>query len=131
MIRRPPRSTLTDTLFPYTTLFRSAPPPAPSRGTKLVGQAVGLGKKLDRVEAALDLRFVLHLQAVDPLQQVLPGKRAFRGDVGLAGLRGLARGRAPHLDGRLEVLLQHAPGAAVARAAHDNLHAPPIGRATW
>src|SRR3546814_16127394 len=28
MIRRPPRSTRTDTLFPYTTLFRSAPPPA-------------------------------------------------------------------------------------------------------
>src|SRR3546814_12764256 len=29
MIRRPPRSTLTDTLFPYTTLFRSCCP-APS-----------------------------------------------------------------------------------------------------
>src|SRR3546814_1032025 len=27
MIRRPPRSTRTDTLFPYTTLFRSAYPP--------------------------------------------------------------------------------------------------------
>src|SRR3546814_3715237 len=27
MIRRPPRSTRTDTLFPYTTLFRSAPHP--------------------------------------------------------------------------------------------------------
>src|SRR3546814_7886821 len=27
MIRRPPRSTRTDTLFPYTTLFRSAPNP--------------------------------------------------------------------------------------------------------
>src|SRR3546814_12502902 len=26
MIRRPPRSTLTDTLFPYTTLFRSKLP---------------------------------------------------------------------------------------------------------
>src|SRR3546814_11644495 len=26
MIRRPPRSTRTDTLFPYTTLFRSATP---------------------------------------------------------------------------------------------------------
>src|SRR3546814_486538 len=25
MIRRPPRSTRTDTLFPYTTLFRSSP----------------------------------------------------------------------------------------------------------
>src|SRR3546814_11849214 len=29
MIRRPPRSTLTDTLFPYTTLFRSAGPLRP------------------------------------------------------------------------------------------------------
>src|SRR3546814_11968060 len=27
MIRRPPRSTRTDTLFPYTTLFRSSSPP--------------------------------------------------------------------------------------------------------
>src|SRR3546814_5653215 len=35
MIRRPPRSTRTDTLFPYTTLFRSAeedrPPDPPER----------------------------------------------------------------------------------------------------
>src|SRR3546814_4048506 len=39
MIRRPPRSTRTDTLFPYTTLFRSPaatlprlpPPPVPAR----------------------------------------------------------------------------------------------------
>src|SRR3546814_6832152 len=34
MIRRPPRSTRTDTLFPYTTLFRSpheAPAPLPLR----------------------------------------------------------------------------------------------------
>src|SRR3546814_4744923 len=30
MIRRPPRSTRTDTLFPYTTLFRSAAPAAAS-----------------------------------------------------------------------------------------------------
>src|SRR3546814_14678251 len=29
MIRRPPRSTRTDTLFPYTTLFRSWPVPLP------------------------------------------------------------------------------------------------------
>src|SRR3546814_3104869 len=29
MIRRPPRSTRTDTLFPYTTLFRSRDIPAP------------------------------------------------------------------------------------------------------
>src|SRR3546814_9741819 len=33
MIRRPPRSTRTDTLFPYTTLFRSRPDPATSHRT--------------------------------------------------------------------------------------------------
>src|SRR3546814_7472533 len=31
MIRRPPRSTRTDTLFPYTTLFRSCNPPLNAR----------------------------------------------------------------------------------------------------
>src|SRR3546814_306429 len=31
MIRRPPRSTRTDTLFPYTTLFRSLPKNRPPR----------------------------------------------------------------------------------------------------
>src|SRR3546814_17229265 len=36
MIRRPPRSTRTDTLFPYTTLFRSA-----KGRTKLVGICFG------------------------------------------------------------------------------------------
>src|SRR3546814_2778906 len=39
MIRRPPRSTRTDTLFPYTTLFRSPenakPPYIPPPGTRL------------------------------------------------------------------------------------------------
>src|SRR3546814_9295328 len=32
MIRRPPRSTRTDTLFPYTTLFRSVRPQRPAAG---------------------------------------------------------------------------------------------------
>src|SRR3546814_9007153 len=32
MIRRPPRSTRTDTLFPYTALFRSQPPGGPAHG---------------------------------------------------------------------------------------------------
>src|SRR3546814_7071544 len=34
MVRRPPRSTRTDTLFPYTTLFRSAQPPASRRASQ-------------------------------------------------------------------------------------------------
>src|SRR3546814_10669580 len=38
MIRRPPRSTRTDTLFPYTTLFRS-----PASREPLALYAIGLG----------------------------------------------------------------------------------------
>src|SRR3546814_12644450 len=34
MIRRPPRSTRTDTLFPYTTLFRSGTWPQPRAGPR-------------------------------------------------------------------------------------------------
>src|SRR3546814_5684680 len=41
MIRRPPRSTRTDTLFPYTTLFRSPPlPPLPASAAEAVTTAI-------------------------------------------------------------------------------------------
>src|SRR3546814_2195645 len=46
MIRRPPRSTRTDTLFPYTTLFRS------------VGKTVVSSSMIDRVAARLGRRLV-------------------------------------------------------------------------
>src|SRR3546814_12146678 len=36
IMRRPPRSTLTDTLFPYTTLFRSVPDGAGGRNAHLL-----------------------------------------------------------------------------------------------
>src|SRR3546814_7012018 len=52
MIRRPPRSTRTDTLLPYTTLFRS---PAPgrdfSKGRPLDAAAIG-GMRAARMEVA-------------------------------------------------------------------------------
>src|SRR3546814_4749348 len=41
MIRRPPRSTRTDTLFPYTTLFRSVKTQVPA-----ILELVGLAKKM-------------------------------------------------------------------------------------
>src|SRR3546814_1573840 len=74
MHRRPPRSTRTDTLFPYTTLFRSAPvppprtqtgsllqhsstqcrkspqPPAPCRRSRLAGPSRADGEELGRSE---------------------------------------------------------------------------------
>src|SRR3546814_1102918 len=43
MIRRPPRSTRTDTLFPYTTLFRSQDP-APGRTAGTEGQSGTSGR---------------------------------------------------------------------------------------
>src|SRR3546814_11107974 len=48
MIRRPPRSTRTDTLFPYTTLFRSA-----RRFVDLFGERLALDQVLELHGAAL------------------------------------------------------------------------------
>src|SRR3546814_11593739 len=50
MIRRPPRSTRTDTLFPYTTLFRSARP-----GQTPVAWRDELRRALDRAGDHLSL----------------------------------------------------------------------------
>src|SRR3546814_15711310 len=52
MIRRPPRSTRTDTLFPYTTLFRSR---ARGQGDEVLPVALHSafgGRALDRLDAA-------------------------------------------------------------------------------
>src|SRR3546814_6903032 len=67
MIRRPPRSTRTDTLFPYTTLFRSAgdgwrfpieAPPPPRRGPRRF-DAGELDEPLPLAMAAAGLEQVL------------------------------------------------------------------------
>src|SRR3546814_3946587 len=42
MIRRPPRSTRTDTLFPYTTLFRSSTIDGESQAQQVVDQGVNI-----------------------------------------------------------------------------------------
>src|SRR3546814_9699876 len=52
MIRRPPRSTRTDTLFPYTTLFRS----------HMIGEAARVGKMLANAAAR-----VIHEQPVQDI----------------------------------------------------------------
>src|SRR3546814_2146689 len=61
MIRRPPRSTRTDTLFPYTTLFRSGARGAggADRAREIVEtelQAHELGDRVRIVRAAVDIR---------------------------------------------------------------------------
>src|SRR3546814_9059252 len=82
MVRRPPRSTRTDTLFPYTTLFRSlCRLPAQRLGLGLLAGVADLaGLACDRFAGLLGLvgLFALHgrqraAAAVDPDQRAVQG----------------------------------------------------------
>src|SRR3546814_13253128 len=55
MIRRPPRSTRTDTLFPYTTLFRSTPLPREALQLLLTSLEKHLGANLLRVKGLVNV----------------------------------------------------------------------------
>src|SRR3546814_14021636 len=55
MIRRPPRSTRTDTLFPYTTLFRSGVVARRSKTTD-AGRRCGDGDAVQRAAVQVDRR---------------------------------------------------------------------------
>src|SRR3546814_13153214 len=77
MIRRPPRSTRTDTLFPYTTLFRSLAGHSPAHRPERRGQAHRLqtGRaSQDRPPAAENLpaagKTYLGVAAVEPARVV-------------------------------------------------------------
>src|SRR3546814_2618645 len=76
MIRRPPRSTRTDTLFPYTTLFRSLAGHSPAHRPERRGQAHRLqtGRaSQDRPPAAENLpaagKTYLGVAAVEPARR--------------------------------------------------------------
>src|SRR3546814_18142718 len=92
MIRRPPRSTRTDTLCPYTTLFRSHEYPCAARqGEQLLDRLVQRARVAAR-EIATGSAVVGHEQRV-------ADERRITDDIGHAG-RGVARG----MDGaRLDV----------------------------
>src|SRR3546814_14038068 len=68
MIRRPPRSTRTDTLFPYTTLFRS--PQRDLGKTAVVFDDVGHYEAIAATEylisKGLDVTFVTRFEVVAP-----------------------------------------------------------------
>src|SRR3546814_2101089 len=55
MIRRPPRSTRTDTLFPYTTLFRSLYMSPPNRAIVLCVDEKSQIQALDREQPVLPM----------------------------------------------------------------------------
>src|SRR3546814_2589602 len=89
MIRRPPRSTRTDTLFPYTTLFRSGctracdrNPLSARRSQQARGlrQGKGLAETLDERRARRDQQAALRMDSVEPRRQVAVVWRRERSD---------------------------------------------------
>src|SRR3546814_16781246 len=67
MIRRPPRSTRTDTLFPYTTLFRSSSAqPGQDVGQLRLGQSKQHGNRLGlrNDDDAIGVRGIYHIAFV-------------------------------------------------------------------
>src|SRR3546814_7086533 len=107
MIRRPPRSTRTDTLFPYTTLFRSE--------HLVEGQLALEDVAFGEADLALDIPGRAHLLVQDEVAEV----GAVAGDLGDDGLRqSLARRPIPRLAG----------GQLVGRVLHEDRHPVLAGR---
>src|SRR3546814_9046029 len=72
MSRRPPRSTRTDTLFPYTTLFRSCAPPA-----FMHKRVPGCGRHTPPIHAGMRIEALILGQDDGPLESggdILQGK---------------------------------------------------------
>src|SRR3546814_16748052 len=80
MIRRPPRSTRTDTLFPYTTLFRSMPH-GPSWFTR-----IGMDYEVDA-----------------PRQRLAPRFRQFGAEMVVAGIREAEHGHVANVAGPFQL----------------------------
>src|SRR3546814_3603337 len=88
MIRRPPRSTRTDTLFPYTTLFRSDALLLPS-GELPRPPPRELARQLHQVEQLHDAPLDLVAVALDTELADHPGELRAHGVAGVQGVEGV------------------------------------------
>src|SRR3546814_14498486 len=68
MIRRPPRSTRTDTLFPYTTLFRSSARPVNTRMVLVAPSSVTIARSL--LSNSMRLRSEEHTSELQSLMRI-------------------------------------------------------------
>src|SRR3546814_1353041 len=95
MIQRPPRSTRTDPLFPYTTLFRS--PVAPIRATHQAHQPSldlrqhRLGHRLEVARQVTLGNALLAVQHLVGMAELHPGDRVARSEEHTSELQSLMR----------------------------------------
>src|SRR3546814_9931547 len=89
MIRRPPRSTRTDTLFPYTTLFRSRK----GRQVKVLGADIGFGytKATDGRQFQIFKSVVGEAAEIQFSESLLPGASTQRSEEHTSELQSLMR----------------------------------------
>src|SRR3546814_10733857 len=89
MLRRPPRSTRTDTLFPYTTLFRSS--------VHLPGQPLILREQVGKMDRARHYgsrdNFQAKCLAMDDEADMLAIRIRENARIEAANVRGIGRGR--------------------------------------
>src|SRR3546814_5442632 len=100
MIRRPPRSTRPDTLFPYTTLFRSRHPCERERPHLRIarrGRGLGIDQRLDigLFEPQIGERF-----------EALPGRDRLREEDAVDSARAGARDRSEEHTSELQSLMR-------------------------
>src|SRR3546814_1150667 len=85
MIRRPPRSTRTDTLFPYTTLFRSV---EETHKPELRGKAFAVGGKPDERGVVASCSYAARRNGV---RSAMPMSQALRSEEHTSELQSLMR----------------------------------------
>src|SRR3546814_9843882 len=104
MIRRPPRSTRTDKLVPYTTLFRSRGSARRRRGRRNVGQHTSSCIKMhqrERLENRRAARRLSHLSAYPLVHQ-----NRYKKCAGEAGGKASNRGRSEEHTSELQSLMR-------------------------
>src|SRR3546814_19412955 len=118
MIRRPPRSTRTDTLFPYTTLFRSR---QLTDGQRLLFAGEKPVFRLGHDRSAADHRYTATLRTLRTARQMIysngkidtVAKFCFRSALGRTPL---ARGISGHFEGRSQIQAGGAPAGKASRS---------------
>src|SRR3546814_8832359 len=125
MIRRPPRSTRTDTLFPSTTLFRSATSPSASACTEAgAGPSAGAPRapQQDIHEACTRKRLRLFVFAVPPRLPVVLQERLQPGSPPHIRPTGIPMTLKPLLTDEMKAAMKSEIGRAHVRTPVTNAH---------